>query len=278
MKRIPVIFIISLFTVLLYADEPFFNYGFAQGALTFIFAENVRVRTGPVIKNGNVADTLGPGHEVRIIQNDEKTLTLNGICENWLHVKYTARGKEKTGYVWGALCAIAYTKAGNELVLAGIRKYSENRGLEAECRIVSRGKVISSLPVKLHYLPESSVMTYRYSVSMGLHDSKGLEGLSNVVSISCEYGACGYPYGNIWVGYSPGKLYYLGTDTSVSEAGVFHVEERFVFPSDDNRLKNRVIVVTESSEFSEELNDYKSAERKERTLVWKNFRLVEKPE
>lgn len=271
MKRISSIILLLLIQASLYADEPFFANGFAEGAVTYIFAENVRIRTSPEIKDGNVADTLGPGHEIAVIKNEEGMLALNGLNENWLSVKYKISGKERIGYVWGGLLAVAWVKSGSDLVLAGLKKYSESAGLEAECRIVRGGKIISSLPVDLHYLPENEVLSYRYSVSMALHDSRGLSGLEKVVSINCSYGACAYPYGNVWVGIAKGKLYYLVKDSSVSEGGVFHVEEKVVFPADDKSLKDEVIVVTESSDFDEELNDYRLKERRERRLRWRNL-------
>lgn len=273
MKRVSSIIFLLLTSVILYAGEPFFSNGFADGSATYIFGENVRIRTTPEIKENNVADTLNPGHEVFIIKNEEKTLALNGVSENWLYVKYKVSGKEKRGYVWGALLSIAWIKNGNDLVLAGLRKYSDNSGLEAECRIIRAGKIISSVPVDLHYLPESKDLMYRYSVSMTLHDNRGLTGLEKIVNINCNYGACAYPFGNVWVGIAKGKLYYLAKDTGVSEAGVFHVEERVVFPADDKSLKDEVIIITESSDFDEELNDYRLKEKKERRLRWKNFRM-----
>lgn len=273
MRRIFSIIILMTISAVLYADEPFFANGFAEGALTYVFAEDVRIRTTPEIKEGNVADTLGPGHEIVIIKNQDKTLSLNGLKENWLYAGYKVSGKEKKGYVWGALLALAWVKRGDDLLLTGIRKYSESGGLSAECRLIRAGKILSSVPVDLHYLPESSELMYRYSVSMSLHDNRGLAGLENVVGISCSYGACAYPYGNVWVGMAKGKLYYLVKDSSVAEGGVFHVQERVVFPADDKSLKDGVVVITESSDFDEEQNDYILKERKERRMRWKNFRL-----
>lgn len=273
MKRISSIILLLFTSALLYADDPFFAGGFAEGAVTYVFAEEVRVRTAPEIKEGNVADTLSPGHEIVVIKNREKMLSLNGISENWLHIKYKAGGKEKRGYVWGALLSIAWIKNGSDLVLTGLRKYSEAGGLEAECRIVRGGRIISSVPVDLHYLPEGKELVYRYSVSMSLHDNMGLTGLERIVSIACNYGACAYPYGSVWVGIAKDKLCYLVKDTGVSEAGVFHVSEKVVFPADDRSLKDEVIVVTESSDFDGELNDYRIKERRERRLRWRNFKL-----
>lgn len=273
MKKFYSIIIVLLIPVIQYADEPFFDNGFSDGAITYVFAQNVRIRTTPEIKEGNVADTLNTGHEVIILNNEKTIFTLNGIRENWVQVKYKLRGKDNKGYVWGALLSISWIKNGNDLVLTGLRKYSETKGLEAECRILRGEKIISSIPVKLHYMPLSDELLYRYSVSMVIHDNKGLTGLENLISINCNFGACGYPYGNVWLGIARDKLYYLAKDTRVSEAGLFNMSEKVVFPSDNKSLKDEVIIVTENYDFDEEINNYRLTEKKERRLKWKNFRL-----
>lgn len=257
-------------------DTPLFSYGFQADHTTYVFADNVRVRTAPLIKDGNITDTLSPGHELFILKVDETSLEMNGITENWLYVKYKIGGMEKKGYVWGGLVAIAWVKSGKDLVLTGLRSFKEGKGLESECRLVRDGKILSSIPVRLHNLSDGSPFMYRYSVKMTLHDSKGLEGLKNIVSIYCLYEACGYPRGNVWIGIADSKLYYIESDTSVSEAGVFHVEERLVFPSDDKSLKNSVKRVTESYEFDESTSDYKLSEKKEIIYMWSGFKLHEK--
>lgn len=148
MKRTAIIIMLISASVIVRAeDNQLFSFGFHENAVTYVFAENVRVRKAPGIEEGNVIDTLNPGHEVFIVKVDDKLFSMNGISENWLYVKYSVGGKEKKGYVWGGLVSIAWIKNGKDFILTGMRKYTSLKGLEGECRVVSAGKITASLPV-----------------------------------------------------------------------------------------------------------------------------------
>jgi len=253
-----------------------YNYSFNENAETFIFGNNSRLRKAPEIKGDNIVETLPAGYPVRILEKKSQTMALNGFREYWYRVSFFKSGKKNTGYIWGGLLSAAYVKKGKDILLLGFSKYSED-GFEGECRLVRKGKIISSLPVKLHFLPSGEEEPfYGYSISMKINNSMGLSGLENVVSIYNEYAACGYPRGNVWVGVASGKLYYLGTDSSVSEAGVFQYEEQMIFPSQDKSLKDEVRLVIESFDFDEKINDYRLSDRKEKRYLWRNFRMEER--
>ncbi|GEM_PF-3441888 len=70
-----------------------------------------------------------------------------------------------------------------------------------------------------------------------------------------------------------GMVEYFFTDSSVSEAGVFHYAERVAFPSEDKTLRDEVRFITESFDFDEKIMDYRLSDRKKERLKWKDFSL-----
>lgn len=251
-------------------------FGSLEKGDLYLFDDNVRIRKTPEISDDNVLATLPAGFLVSVTERTEKIMAMNGFSSNWYRVGYSINGKKESGYVWGGLLSIGYIKAGSDIFLLGIKNFDSQKGFTGECRLISGGKIASSLTVQLYDLPDGSANPfYGYNVTLSLNDGMGLTGLSNVVDINCEYGACGYPFGHIWIGIADKKIYYLGKDSSVSEAGVFHYDERMVFPSQDKTLKDEVRLVTESFDFDEKTNDYRLSDRKEKRFIWKNYKMEE---
>jgi len=203
-------------------------------------------------------------------------MVIDGYKENWYKINYRKNNKDASGYIWGGLFSIGFSIKGEKKFLTGIKSFNPNNGFTAECRLVEKGKILSAAAFIPHYLSiESDEGVYDYSVTSELKGGMGLEGIENTVKIFFNYEACGYPRGNVWIGYGKDSLYYITRDTSVSEAGVFQVEEKLIFPADKKAEKNTVILVSESFEFNESINDYKLSEKKETKFIWKNFKLYE---
>lgn len=259
------------------SETSIYNYGDIEKGETCLFGDSVRIRKTPEIKEDNVLGTLPAGYAVTVEKKTGNVMALNGFSSYWYRVSYKNNGRSESGFVWGGLLAIGCIKKENDFFLLGIKSFSRENGFEGECRILSGGKIVSALPVKLHYLPDGNISPfYGYSVSLSLNGGMGLSGLDNVVDIYCHYDACGYPGGHIWVGIAGKKMYFLGSDSSVSEAGVFHYEERIIFPSEDKSLKDELRLVSESFDFDEKIKDYRLSDRKEKRFIWKNSKIEER--
>lgn len=251
-----------------------YNYSFQENLQTYIFGDKVRIRKSPDIKDSNIIDQLNNGDKVTIIQKSDKSMAIDGYKESWYKINYQNNNRNSSGYVWGGFLSIGYSVKGEKLFLIGIRKYNTGTGFLAECRLVEKGRILSAVTFEPHFLPTGQKESeYGYIVSTELKDDSGLEGIENTLKIFLHYDACGYPAGNVWIGYGKDKLYYIGKDTGVSEAGVFHVEEKFIFPAEKKAGKDQVILIHESYDFDESKKDYKLTERKETKYIWKNYRL-----
>lgn len=275
-----IIFVVMFF---LLADSAFskpegvsiYGAGFYDGVSTYLYGNSVRVRTSPEIKDSNILDVLPLGHKVTVLKKTTAIYSQNGFSEYWYKIKYIKDKKYREGYIWGGLLAAGYVIEGNDLILIGIASWKESM-FQGECKLIRNGEVVSAIPFKLHYLPLGNDNPfYYYSITVTLYDNKGLSGIKKIIAIYNEYPACGYPNGTIWIGLSENSIHYLITDSSVSEAGVFHYKERIVFPSEDKTLTDEVRFIMESFDFDEKINDYRLSDRKEKRFKWKNFELKE---
>jgi len=277
--RIIISVLLILISLPLFAGEKtgIYNFGIIESGGTYLFGDNVRIRKSPEIKEDNVKDTLPAGYAVTVDKKTDKVMSMNGFSSNWYVVSYKNKGKKDSGYVWGGLLSIGYVKSGSDLFLLGIKSFDDKKGFQGECRLVSGGQIASALTIELHDLPEGDTNPfYSYTVSLTLNNGMGLTGLSSVVDIYSQFGACGYPFGHNWIGIAGKKIYYLGKDNSVSEAGVFHYDERMVFPSQDKALKDEVRLVIESFDFDEKIKDYRLSDRKEKRFTWKDYKMEER--
>lgn len=256
-------------------DVSIYPYGFQENSVTYLFGDNVRVRKEPFVKEGNITDTLNAGEKIKIIKKTDLVMALDGYKEYWYKISYMKSGKNSEGYIWGGLLSIGYSAKGEKLFLIGLKKYSPDGGFTGECRLVEKGKIISSVQFNPHYVNlGDNEGFYDYTVSTGISGSIELEGIEGIIRIFFNYEACGYPRGNVWIGFSKDKLYYIGKDASISEAGVFHAEERYIFPSENKKGKDKVILLSESYEFDENISDYKLTERSETEFIWKDYKLI----
>ncbi len=257
------------------SENIIYRYEFNENTRTFIFGDNARVRKDPEIKSSNVIDSLPIGEEITIIKKTAVDLTVEGYKAPWYRISYKKNNSISEGYVWGGLLSIGFARDKEKLFLAGIKKYHPGKGFTGECRLIIKGKVLSAIPFEPHYMPDgNNGGYYGYSVSTEIHGSRGLDGLKCVLKFFFNYEACGYPRGNVWIGCTDNKLYYIGKDTSVSEAGVFHVEEKFIFPDENKNVNKEIILVKENYDFDEHIKDYKLTERKEQKFFWRNYKLI----
>jgi len=270
---LPVLIFLFIAEISFTAENSVYKYGLQENTRTYIFGDNARIRKNPEVKKNNIIDSLTIGEEVTVTGKAGRDMTIDGYRAPWYKISYKKNNRPAEGYIWGGLLSMGFAADRGKLFLMGIKSYNTGKGFTGECRLVVMGKVISTISFDPHYMPDgNNEGAYGYSLSVEIYGSRGLGGLKNVLRIYFNYEACGYPRGNVWIGCSDDKLYYIGRDTSVSEAGVFHVEEKYIFP-DENKIKGQVILVHESSDFDEAVNDYRLTEKKETRFTWENYKL-----
>ena len=63
---------------------------------------------------------------------------------------------------------------------------------------------------------------------------------------------------------------------SVSEAGVFHMFSKFIFPDDKGGKKNLLILQEKHEEFDEKKQDYRLTKKENKIFHWNGKKFVKK--
>ena len=255
-------------------ETPVYSGGFPEGTKTYTFGENVNVRKDPKIADGNVIDKLPAGIEVTV-KSAGSDFTLEGLTQKWYGVQYKKDGAQKSGYVWGAFLALAWTPLNSDdskLALTGLKKYSKKEGLTAELRIVSANKIVSTVVFKPQNQDDGTGAAYSYSLySNDFGEKMGFAQFEKLIFVKCLYEACGYTNGTNWFGITrDDKAYFIAAETTNSEAGVYQARTFITFPSDKGGIKDGIVLTDESSEFDEAKKDYVVKSSKDGKYEWKN--------
>ncbi len=250
-------------------DEPYQLGTFQNGSTVRLAADRVNIRSTPSL-SGSVIATLPIGTKLRINSKSDASSTIDRLSAPWYGVSFGDRGAEKKGFVWGGLVAVASLDlkdaGGDEVMLAGLAVMPDNTLM---CRVILlRGGKIAG---KVEFNPPGLLNqdgTYDYSVTAELHGGRGLKGVAEVIALSFNYPACGYPFGTVLVIYDGTALYQGVRTLSMVEAGVFHVISKPVFPDEKEGVKDSVVVVTTHEEFNEESKEYRVTKIEKKTHRW----------
>lgn len=237
-----------------------YSAGFADGMQTFIFGENVNARKVPEIDSGNIIDKLDVCQPVTVIGNEGK-YTAEGITQKWYKIEYEKGGKKKIGFVWGGILALTYAEVdqkSNIMVIVGLKKIEKGGEIIAEARLIRAGRILSAAEFKPHDTKiGGDASEYCYNASKGVKSgARGLEQFNDIAGFYFCYEACGYTCGTAWFGIKNDKICFLLRDDSESEAGIYRIKQKVIFPADNEGVKNKIVKKETLSTFDEKKNDY----------------------
>lgn len=209
-------------------------YEFEKGSTELLYGDKVVFRKSPST-DSEALDTLSIGEEVKIIQQMSETMPINGRESHWYKVKH---GK-KTGYVLGGLIALDHKEINGEtylLILAG-----DEMNLLVRCRVLK--------PDGSFYGHESRVNTN--SLFIEAFDSRGVDGINNMLCINLFAEACGVDGGELYLFNDGKRLVEAISLVKVVEGGVFWFRESLTFPNDEEGYG----MVTYEREYGEPVNE-----------------------
>ncbi len=273
-KIIPVMILAAIyFTILAYAGTKLevYNMGvFENGALVFLAADTVNVRSAPAIGN-NIIDNLPVGYQVRVEKKSVSDYSVDGLKAPWYMISYTGSKGAARGYVWGGFLSIAALPVqynGKPALLLFAIKSAKNIGtIPVQGMIASGGKIVSKTSFDAIGILNDD-RTFSYSISAELHGPRGFTGISNMITLDFNYGACGYPFGTIVLVYNGAEILYGSSAASTVESGVFHSLSKFIFPDEKGGVKNGLVLVQTHEDFDESKKKYILKETKKSTLTW----------
>lgn len=240
-------------------DDNFNLWNKGIGDDAYIFADIAYIRDYPSLQ-GKVLDSLEAGVSVRILSEGYNNMLIKDFYAPWHKVEYRVGKQKKQGFIWLGLIALNgnYDPLGN-LWLYGFNKYP-NRSQDEEDYALCQVKLLS--PQK-EIIGSTSYLVYLMGQSYTeakVMDNMGLEGLTAIHRVAFNGEACGIPSNYYYIGWTGSEFLSLPGKSSVSDAGVYYMEEKLLFPSEhhlDQNLIIKDIVEGEVIDFDAEVLDYK---------------------
>ena len=179
----------------------------------------------------------------------------DGLSCTWMEAFFEMDGDTCRGYIPHSWLALTdQTLSGDTLFLFGIDTYYPDRySFVGSARAVSGGKILWE---SVFYPPDGAFggNDYRYGVASRQID-EGDYTFSNLVMLSFIYEACGFENRDVLFVWTGSYLVRGISGSTVSEAGVFHYSEEFVFPEKDSLFSGWILLVTTSEEFDDDIMD-----------------------
>jgi hypothetical protein len=243
---------------------------FENGALVFLAADTVNIRSTPAMAN-NIIDNLPVGYQMTVMQKAAATSAWDGLTAPWYLVRYTTPAGTRNGYVWGGFLSIAALPiryAGKSaLVLIVIKGAGANGRVPVQAMVVSDARIVSGISFDAIGLL-SAAGTFEYTVSAELSGARGFNGISNVITLSFDYPACGFPFGAIVLLYDGKEIIYGTRAAGMIESGVFRSTSRYIFPDEKEGLANSLVCVETGEKYDDARKKYVAASTKRVIHVW----------
>lgn len=215
---------------------------FEAGDECYLIADNVNVRATASTK-GDIVANIPIGTKVEIVKQSAEKIRLKGFKTNWYKVKFTAEGKEQTGYVWGGLIAegsVTCRADGEVLFLYGIESVkTQNRGeyayndIELQLRACKNNKELSK--VTFEGAGELSI-----SHSIENFGSRGVDGVLDVIEIGESQEMCaGINLYNIV--FWDGKALIYVTGLRPGGDAPYYASDELIYPGDKKGTRGFII-------------------------------------
>src|SRR5690606_38788970 len=212
-------------------------FKFNPGSTEQIFANDVKFRKEPDT-NSDVIDLLKIGTEIKIIEQSEQTQKFDGVESNWYKIEFNG----KTGYVLGALISMRnLTTADNKNLYFQI-KSDENDRIAIKIR-----HLLNETEYKEHIF---NLIGYEFSVD--LLANNGFQNVKNIIAINYLAEACGVEGGVSYIFWDGNDLKHIADLSSISEAGMFYYQEKFVFPNQPEGVNDKLVYEVERGTIEDE--------------------------
>ncbi|WP_160318788.1 SH3 domain-containing protein, partial [Lacinutrix algicola] len=209
-----------------------------------------------------VIDLLKIGTEILILEKTENKLNYNGIESPFYKVKYN----NKVGYLLGGLISLEKKEFKNSKYFFTYKKIEDNYSI-----------IIRHLNEKSELTENISILeTYEFSID--IFDNKGIDNLENILFVNYLSEACGIDGGGIYFFKTESELKKVLEISQVSDAGIYWLEEKLIFPKDKDGIKGKIVYQKEIGNYEDEETNWIEIKKTSRELEWKNNDLFPKLE
>jgi len=241
-------------------------YGELTGDMARVFRDGASLFESPE-ETSPVICQLQAGSELFQLAGIDVQYDDGGMSSSWIEASCIIDGETFRGYIpqpWLALTDIVL--AGDTLFILGIDSYySELSNFIGSARAVCRGEVLWETAF---YLPNAGFggTGYSYSVSSREINTPKFRNVRNLVVVSFIYEACGYENRDVPFAWTGSYLIRGPSASRITEAGIFHYTEEFLFPDADTGTSDILRITSVSELYDEETGDYIIEEAD--TTIW----------
>ncbi len=232
------------------------SYGELTGESARVFMEGAALFESPR-ETSSVICPLPLGTELHRLAAIDMQYQGDGISSSWMEGTCQLDGETYRGYIpqpWLALTD--QVLSGDTLFMFGIGTYYPDiYRFVGSARIVYEGDILWE---SVFYPPSGGFegSDYRYGVSSRQIDPVGFTRMQDLVVVTFTYEACGFENRDVLFAWTGNYLIRGPSASMVSEAGLFHYTEDFIFPGEDFPGSDWVRVLSTEEEFSEESMEY----------------------
>ncbi|WP_128331245.1 hypothetical protein [Apibacter sp. HY039] len=253
----------------------------------YVFSDVANIREGLGI-NFKIKDKLLTAEKVFIINDSDQkynkaVYTSDGLTAEWLPIKYYKQSKELFGYVWRGNLSTYLIKKGDIQFMMGISAKEKILERDSEGTLYENEKYRVELKViKNNQQVAKKIFTtdtLQNFISFKAFGNLGLTHIHTIVCLEFLGGACAIPTNYYYLAWNGRQLLDLPSRYTVSDAGVYSYEEKFIFPNEKGGKPNQIIKKTEIIQVNDESasentsNNIFSKSTKKQIYIWngKNY-------
>ncbi len=258
-------FLISIIIFSQEESEEYSVFNFEKNTFQKILIDKTKLRINPEL-NATILDSLQINQEVKILSRTKELTQIGERNAPWFRISYDKNGKTNEGYIWGGNLALGHRKYKDIQFLFGVAstqkiKDKDNDSFHDEiiARIIAikDEKVISERNFEMGN--SENLISYGFTFI----ENKNLKNVDFIIQTYVSGEACAIPTYDQYFFWTNNSFYKLPKLTSVSDAGVFHHEELYVFPNLKKVKANTILKTIEESQTDEN----------EKTKTSKNFKI-----
>lgn len=216
-------------------DDNFNLWNIQKGQQATVFANKAYIRAQPNLK-ATIIDSLSLGNTVTINSGPLKGNTIKNFYAPWHEISYSDGNVKKTGFIWLGLLALGKQIAtdGSQYIYDFERFLKSTNEQESDhfSTVVKLLDSNGNLQAEKSFLFAYSEQTFSQSK---LLPAMGLQNVKQIIRIEFLGEACGIPSEYNYVAWTGQQLVSLPSRYSVSDAGVFHYDEKILFPSEHGK-------------------------------------------
>ena len=250
-----------------YADGVF---EFEENKTQKIFTDWTRVRKDPAV-NAQMIDSLQTNQQVMILKKEETVpvLKLGERKANWYKISYQKGATTAEGYIWGGNLCVGFRNKNGYDFLFGLSKTVEKKRKGddfVDKQNIAGIKVMegNTLVDEVYFDTGKGEELNRGAFSV--ESNHKLQNVELTLNAMVSGDACAVASYTQYVLFKDKKLIALPQLMNISDAGVYHHSEQYMFPNDKGGVPGAFILKTEDVEMDDK--DREIEKRSSKTYLW----------